>query len=223
MDRLEFRMRASAKDEWQRIRPRSETWGLRAVPLRAGSKLWQVPVPVFAVGAILTLYAIQMGTAPAVHGVAVVGSRILLIEDVSGSMDEDGIPDELKREKEILRNALVPNEVQVDGFGAISSGSDNLRTALEQSLPNNQGLDAVYFLSDFHPETKDWDCDDAAGVEEVRRLVRAAGVRLYLSSVGMLPSPGLLAVARESGGGLIGARTPEDSTAARTETCGTQL
>jgi len=217
MDQLEFKVESFARDEWERRKNRTgRHW--RTLSLRIGSSVLQISFPLFVAGVAILAYVFLAQSAPRVHGVSVVGSRILLVQDKSGSMDEETT--EVNRQIAILRHFLDPNISAIEGFGTISTGSDNLRTALEERLSQSRSFDAVYVLSDFYPIDKPIDCDDAAGLERVRQLVHDSGVRLYLSTVRMQPSQALLDIARQSGGGLIGVRAPEDNRASQAAVCG---
>ncbi len=216
-DQLEFKVESFAKEEWERRLNRTgRHW--QTLRLRIGSRVLQVSFPLFVAGVAVLAYVFLAQTAPRVHGVAVIGSRILLVLDNSGSMGSEST--EVNRQIATLRNSLSPNVATVNGFGTISTGSDNLRTALEQRLSQSRAFDAIYVLSDFYPIDKPIDCDDAAGLARVRQLVRGSGVRVYLSTVRMMPSPALLAIARDSGGGLIGVQSPQDNRAQQAAACG---
>jgi hypothetical protein len=216
-DQLEFKVESFTRDEWERRKIRTgRHW--QTLRLRVGSKVLQISFPLFVAGVAILAYVFLAQSAPHVHGVPVVGSRILLVLDSSGSMGSESA--EVNRQIATLRNSLSPNVSTVDGFGTISTGADNLRTALEQRLSQPRTFDAVYVLSDFYPIDKPIDCDDAAGLERVRQLVRSSGVRVYLSTVRMMPSPALLALARESGGGLIGVQLPQNNRVQQAAVCG---
>jgi hypothetical protein len=222
MDRLEFRIHSPARQDWPRhrfLRRDGGTWWSRGgFGFEIGAKTIPIPPPALLAGIFLAAPLLFNAMAPRVNGVAVEGNRILFVEDVSGSMSSS--QPELARQKALLKNTLVPGGVNVNGFGVISTGSENLRSALESALPARKDIDAVYFFSDFYPATPEWDCDDAPGLDRFRRLIRQTGVRLYLSTVNRMPSPGLLAIARESGGGLTGASAPAESAQLRATVCG---
>jgi hypothetical protein len=221
MDGLEFRIDAFANDEWERSRYHSrggDSWWRRK--LRFGSAPSARHLPMLACVAVVALgaYVVLVKSAPRLNGAPIAGSRILMVQDDSSSLGL--VTDEVSRQISILRNSLDPQISKVEGFGTLSTGRDNLRTVLEEKLPQMRGFDAVYVVSDFYPTDRGVDCDDAAGLERVRELIRHSGVRLYLSTVRMMPSPALLAIARESGGGLIGVQSPQDSASAQASVCG---
>jgi hypothetical protein len=206
MGRLRFRTVSVTENQWRRIRRRIEprAWGAGA------------GVPTLCAGVLAVLGMFAPGSA--VNGVNVQGSRILVVEDTSGSMNS--FTGELARQKSLLGNALFERSPKIDGFGVISTGAQsNLLHVLERELPARRGVDTVFVFSDFRPGTADWDCNDLAGLGEFRRLIRSAGVRLYLSTVNMLPSNGLIAIARESGGGLAGLAGAAASLDARRGMC----
>jgi len=216
---LESRVESFAKDEWERRLNRTgRHW--RSLRLRIGSKVLQISFPLLVAGVAVLAYVFLAQTAPRVHGVAVVGHRILLVLDNRSSMSAQSA--EVNRQIAALRASLSASVFTVNGFGTHSSGSDNLRAVLEQKLAQPRTFDAVYVLSDFNPIDKPTDCDDAAGLDRVRQLVRSSGVRFYLSTVRTMPPPALLAIARESGGGLIGVQSPEDNRAQQAAVCGAQ-
>lgn len=217
VDQLELKVESFAKEEWERRLNRTgRHW--QTLRLRIGSKVLHVSFPLFVAGVAILAYVFLAQTAPRMHGVAVVGSRILLVLDSSSSMSSENA--EVNRQIAALRTSLDPTVSTVSGFGTVSTGYDNLRTALEQKLSQPRTVDAVYVLSDFYPIDKPIDCDDTAGLERVRQLIRHSGVRLYLSTVRMMPPPALIAIARESGGGLIGVESPLDNRTQQTAICG---
>jgi len=216
-EQLASRVELFAQDEWERSLNRTgRHW--RSLRLRIGSRVLQVSFPVIVAMVALLAYLLLAQSAPRVHGVAVVGHRILLVLDGRIAMSRDSA--EVNRQIAALRTSLSPKTATIKGFGTHSGGLDNLRTALEQRLAQSRAYDAVYVLSDFYPTDKPSDCDDAAGLDRVRQLVRSSGVRVYLSTVHMMPPPALVALARESGGGLIGVPRPEDNRAQQAAVCG---
>ena len=218
-DQLESRVESFAKEEWERRLNRTgRHW--QTLRLHIGSRVLHISFPLFVAGVAVLAYVFLAQTAPRVHGVAIVGHRILLILDNRRSMSAEGA--EVDRQISTLRTSLSAHVFTVNGFGAISTGSDNLRAVLEQKLSQPHTYDAVYVLSDFNPIDKPTDCDDAAGLERVRQLVRSSGVRMYLSTVRTMPSAALLSIARESGGGLIGVQSPEDNRTRQAAVCGAQ-
>jgi hypothetical protein len=76
-----------------------------------------------------------------------------------------------------------------------------LPASLADELPKHPGVDAVYVFSSFAQAS------DPARLAELRALVRKNGIRLYLHTVDQPPSPALLAIAKESGGGLLNPST----------------
>jgi hypothetical protein len=83
----------------------------------------------------------------------------------------------------------------LDQLGAKIGGT--LPASLADELPKHPGVDAVYIFSSFAQAS------DPARLAELQALVRKNGVRLYLHTVDQPPSPALLAIAKESGGGLL--------------------
>ncbi len=151
-----------------------------------------------------------------VDGVAVAGSHILVVQDNSGSVGDPN--SELERQKALLGTS-VARLVKGVGFGVSSAHAATLLYVLEQSIPAEAGVDTVYVFSDFAPATAEYDCNDSAGPDGLRRLIRESKVLLYLSTVNMTPSSGMVAIARESGGGVPGIPSPADGPAARQKVC----
>jgi hypothetical protein len=239
VDRLDFHTNPVNREQLRRIKSRLESSGRRqsrSVRLAFGSNAISLRAPLLWLGGALLVAAALVTPTVRVNGVAVQGSRILALEDRSGSMNEGGKQDELTLQKAQLGRSLSEGESTICGFGVAAAGGDsevpptnctvvaadaNLLHVLLHELPARRGADTVYVFSDFRPETTTWDCNDDAGLSEFRQLIRSTGVRLYLSTVDMLPSPGLLAIARDSGGALLGAATAVDSTQVRHSFCGT--
>lgn len=210
MDRLDFRTRPFAESQWRRLRARSRTTAARFRGL---------PPPAIAIGVAIAVLAADGGIvvpATRVNGVPVAGNHILVVQDNSGSVGDPN--PELERQK-VLLGTSVSGLVKVVGFGVSSAGAANLLHVLEDAIPAQGAVDTVYVFSDFAPFTPEYDCNDFAGLERVQRLIRQHHVRLYLSTVNMMPSQGLIAVARESGGDVLGIPSPADSLAARQNLC----
>ena len=235
MSRIEFHIHSPDNDQWQRLKddltkPKS---GLDWTPIRRalvrvplGRALLGLPVSV-TTGIGVVVFAAWSGVfgPTQIHGVSIHGTHILILIDATSSMSEDGIPDEVKRQMASLKPSVFA-VADTFAFGVSSAGYNNYRGyasnllyTLSHQLPSHREVDSVYVVSDFHPEEAGADCDNRAGLVQFRELIKKSQVRLYLSSVYMLPSPGLLAIAEESGGGLI-ARSAKSSAAARLEFCG---
>lgn len=223
MDRFEFRTNSVTRDQWRRINRRLNRGpggpSLRG-RWRAGAGIGGAPLPLaipILCGVLLIAAGIDKPGA-VVNGVTVQGSHILVVEDISGSMGSS--QGELARQKARFGGTLFEGSLTINGFGAGSGGDgSNLLHVLQGALPARRGVDTVYVFSDFQPGTASWDCNDLEGLAQFRELIRRAGVRLYLSTVNMLPSAGLLAIARESGGGLVGLAGAADSLQARRDMC----
>jgi hypothetical protein len=235
MSRIEFHIHSPDGDQWQRLKDHlpEPKGGLDWTPVRSalarvplGRALLRLPVSVTAGVGVVVLAAWSGVFEPTqIHGVSIRGTHILILVDATSSMSEDGIPDELKRQMASLK-ASVLAVADTFAFGVSSVGyhdyrgyASNLLYSLSRQLSAHPEVDSVYVVSDFHPEEAGADCDNRAGLVQFQELIKKSRVRLYLSSVYMLPSPGLLAIAEESGGGLI-ATLAKSSAAARLEFCG---
>ncbi len=224
MDRFEFRTSSVTGDQWRRIKRRlNPGTGPPSLSGRlpgGGAGIAGIPLPLIIpvlCGALVIAAGIGAPNA-VVNGVTITGSHILVVEDVSGSMASS--QEELARQKARFGSALFEGGPKMDGFGVMSTGENsNLLHVLQRELPARRGVDTVYVFSDFQPGTASWDCNDLAGLAQLRQLIRSAGVRLYLSTVNMLPSRGLLSIARESDGGLVGLAGAADSLQARRDMC----
>jgi len=209
MDRLEFRTGSLTRDRWERLKARSA----------GGSLPWIVP-------AVLVVSIIGNGVPGSispvrVNGDSVEGHRILLLRDDSESMNQHD--SELQKQKAALSSVVV-REVTMKGFGVITYGTYsnlNLLATATRELADANEFDTVYVLSDFEPYTFGVDCDDRAGLLAFRSLLHGHRLRLYLSTVSMRPTEGLLEIANESGGGLIGLGSPTNSAALRGPLCTT--
>jgi len=221
MDRLEFHINSPTGEECRRLKSRlkrgRDLWS-RSVGLPLGGAGGSLPLPALLLCGALVIAAGMGGSTILVNGVPIQGSHILVVEDVSGSMGSSQV--ELARQKAQFGSSLFEGESQVWGFGVVSSGDDsNLLHVLQHDLPAKRGVDTVYVFSDFEPIDYGIDCNDLAGLDQFRQLIRSAPVRLYLSTVNMLPSSGLLAIAKESGGGLLSAARAQDSLQDRRRVC----
>src|SRR5262249_13155747 len=124
-DQLESKVESFAKEEWERKLNRTgRHW--QTLRLHIGSGVLQISFPLFVAGAAVLAYVFLAQTAPRVHGVAIVGHRILLVLDHRSSMSSESA--EIDRQIAALRRSLSPNISTVNGFGTLSTGHDNLRT-----------------------------------------------------------------------------------------------
>lgn len=221
MDRMEFRISQMPASEYRRLKSRAKVLSNATVRLPRGDRLL-VWLPILVVAAVVTLLAPwEPATARVqVLGVPIRASHILLLVDRTGSMDEDGKPAMFNAQKTALQAVIpVTEEDTITAFGVSAQGyAANLLNQSKQHLTTPNGVDALYVISDFHPEDEKADCDDGPGIGEFRRLIAQSRVRLYLSSVEMQPSADLRVIAEESGGGVIG-QGLLSSADARRQTC----
>jgi len=217
MDRMEFRISRLSETKWRRIKSRAKS----ASNGQLGG-LTPLGAAVFVVAAGAALLPPSDSAMPRVQvlGAPIRASHILLMVDVTSSMEDGDKPEKLRQQEAALAAIPVSEKDDITAFGISAQGRDgNLLNRLAPHLKSRGGVDAVYVISDFHPEDQGADCDDGAGIGRFRRLIRQSGVRLYLSSVEMQPSADLQAIAEESGGGVIGQRL-QSSSDARREICG---
>ncbi|HKR61079.1 MAG TPA: hypothetical protein VJS64_15270 [Pyrinomonadaceae bacterium] len=130
--------------------------------------------------------------------------EVIVLPDQSGSMSDkqarlQALIDRLKQ-----RNIDTDNQFATDGGGFSSQGPDNNSLhRLETALQAHPGADAIFVFSDFSSSDYGADVHDDAGLNRLRQLVTEQPRRLYLGTVAELPPERLVAIARQSGGGLI--------------------
>jgi hypothetical protein len=141
------------------------------------------------------------------------GRNLMVVVDNSSSMtDNKDRQARLKTQREQLKAAgvAINRDLTSIGFGLSPSGAaTNLLYSLRQELSENPPLDTIYFFSDFDPGTYGIgpnDLCDQAGYEELRGMLWKYRLRLYLSTVAEKPSAEFVALARESGGGVVNSR-----------------
>jgi hypothetical protein len=154
------------------------------------------------------VYSASSKPMVSIAGTPVTATRVLVLRDVSGSMANTG-PTLARQMATALAGGIgVVEEVPTRGFGFSPAGwDDNALKPLERVLPGLD-VDAVYLFSDFDNQTGGLDDSDAAGLDRLRSLLDANGIRLYLATVRLDPDPALVQVAVESGGGVVGANGP---------------
>jgi hypothetical protein len=155
------------------------------------------------VGAVASSNRDLASTARAamVFGTEVVGDRVLVLVDDSGSMSgtEDAVQAQLTR----LRAAGIElsHRTTIPGFALSVTDSYAVAPALIQGMAADRAIDMVYVLSDF--SAGDDQANDAASIALVARLLRERRARVYWASVRDVPAPVYYDVARESGGAVI--------------------
>jgi hypothetical protein len=141
--------------------------------------------------------------AVAIDGGIIVGDRIAIIRDDSGSM----IPERPLLDRHITSfqaNGMTTEITGVDGFGVSRVDIGNsLLYAVNQRLQAASKPTTIYAFSDFEQTTADFWRSDAEGYRQLREMLAEHGVRFYLGTVRYPPSAELLEIARASGGGLL--------------------
>ena len=171
-------------------------------PPRAPSFL--LPLVVLGVaGAVTTSNRSFAPTARAatVFGTEVVGNRVLVLVDDSGSMG--GTADAVQAQLTRLRAAGidVSSRAAIPGFAVSVTDPYAMVPALAQRLAADRAIDTVYVISDF--SAGDDAANDPGSIALVTRLARERRARIYWSSVRDAPAAAYYAIARESGGAVI--------------------
>jgi hypothetical protein len=163
---------------------------------------------VYGVGLVLPRIAAIFSARPraVIHGEVFSGKRVVLVRDVSGSMKEPAVEDNLKKQVENLKAAgmTLYETPGAYGFGVSSANtSNNLLRQIEDATREHPDLDTIYAFSDFELTRDAYWQSDPAGYERLARLLAERGVRLYLGTVKFRPPEELAQIARGSGGSLI--------------------
>ena len=121
----------------------------------------------------------------------VVGTRVLVLYDVSPSMSDD------VEARDGMIRALREGGLPVEGVGVNTGGVDStLMSALTQHYA--PGMDALFFFSDFR--------DGDPSVQELHDFVSDKGLRFYVGTVEHDPGAEILAVVGDTGGAFIDQR-----------------
>jgi hypothetical protein len=134
---------------------------------------------------------------------AVVARTVLVLRDVSGSMDGTEAALATQTQAALAAGVRVAADVRTVGFGMSPAGDPgNALRTLERVLRHVEA-DAVYVFSDFDNQTGSYDDADAEGLARLEALLVAERMRLYLATVRLDPDPRLVEIATASGGGVI--------------------
>lgn len=205
MAQLIFRIDRITRSRWKRLHRLTQ-------PSNAGAKIaaWLVAggISAYGIGVVLpNMAGIVSGSHSAViHGELVIGRHVVLVRDTSGSMNEPTRQENLKNQIYSLKAAgiAVDEGGEAKGFGVSSTmGSDNLLHQVEQALQDYPRVDTIYAFSDFEITDAAYWKSHRDGYRRLETILKEHGVRLYLSTVRYPPPPELVAIARQSGGGLI--------------------
>jgi hypothetical protein len=198
----EFRIRGLDEQSIRRPRQRApQTWTSIVVPVVAA--VWLAGS---SPGTVAPDVPVEVGAADSSEpGSVVLGSRVLIVADNSGSMRNDTrrirVRDEQVASLSRAHN-VVGDLVWTDGW-AISSRKPRFSflQPLEDAVAREQAVEAVYFISDF--DVSDDVDNDMEGLQRLRGLLGDRHIRLYLSTVNQpVPAP-YAQLAGESGGLVI--------------------
>lgn len=205
MARLVFRIDGVTRGRWRRLRRLSR-------PSNAGAAIagWLAAgvVGLYGLGALVpNMVAVLSGSPSAViRGELLIAKHVVLIRDISGSMNVPARQENLKNQTERLKASgiTVDEGGGALGFGvSVTKDPDNLLHRIEQALGAYPQADAIYAFSDFEITDNGYWQSDREGHRQLESILAARRVRLYLGTVKYPPPPELLAIARQSGGGLI--------------------
>lgn len=136
--------------------------------------------------------------------------KVLLLVDESGSMNKWQAPLAAHLAQLDTAGIEISHRVPMMGGGVGATGANkrelgrNLLFSLESGLKDGPQVDAIYVFSDFEPSSQvEWTDSDAGGYRRLHELVKNAGLRLYVGSVGEPPSGQLTRIATDSRGGVI--------------------
>jgi hypothetical protein len=160
-------------------------------------------VLVVAAVAAAIVYSMDMRPTADIADTPVVASRVLVLRDTSGSMDNTGPILANQMRAALVAGIEVVASVETKGFGFSAAGDGtNALLTLTRVLPGLD-VDALYLFSDYDNQTGSLDNLDADGLMRLERLLADRRIRLYLATVRHTPEPALVAAAVRSGGGVI--------------------
>ena len=215
MSRLEIHIRGVTRERLESRRDQSR----QASPLggtRAGQWLRDKP----AGPSILRLspFGLAIASVAVVGGVLYISTPVALIGDVPVRgrhvlfLADDPLQNAANARIDLLTRAGMSVERagarnvarrSTGGFvGALNQIDDLIAASdapsrVSQELAQHPDVDAVYVMSNFSGS------DDRDRPAQLQALIRKNGVRLYLDTADKQPSPELLALAKESGGGVL--------------------
>ena len=163
---------------------------------------------IYGLGMLLpNMVAVLSGSPSAViRGQLLIAKHVVLIRDVSGSMNEPARQKNLASQIERLKASgiTVDEGGGTQGFGvSVTKHPENLFHRVAQALRAHPQVDLVYAFSDFELTGAGYWQSDAEGYRQLEKILVSQRARLYLGTVKYPPPPELLALARRSGGGLI--------------------
>jgi hypothetical protein len=200
-----FRIKGITRSRWERLHR-------LAHPSNTGVRImaWLVVggISVYGVGVVLpNIAAIVSGSPSAIiSGGLFIGKHVVLVRDISGSMNEPMRQENLKHQIDRLKaSGMAIDEARgALGFGTSrTTDSNNLLHQVEQALQTYPDADAIYAFSDFEITGAQYWQSDRDGYLRLETILTDHGVRLYLSTVVNPPPNELVAIARQSGGSLI--------------------
>jgi hypothetical protein len=135
-------------------------------------------------------------------GAVVLGDRVLILADNSGSMS--GEPTRIRDEQvaSLRRAHNVLGDTVMTGGWAISARAPgySFLQPLEEALARNSDVQSIYLISDF--AAGDDADNDIAGRIRLQTLLRDRGLRLYLATANR-PVPAVYAQLALESGGLV--------------------
>jgi len=190
MDRLIFRIKGLTKGKVKRLRrlpkpPGNLPFGLSGKAL----VLWTLALVVAY--ALLGPPSVKIGDK---DGVWIKANRVLVLVDTSGSMNSYVVRKDEALAK--LNAAGISTEDQVSIGG---SASDILGTIIRE-LAKRPKVEAIWMVSDFFDGSDLVNGNDRQRYEQLLRLLRRRGIKLYLSTVARTPPPDHIEAVRASGG-----------------------
>lgn len=172
---------------------------------RAGHIALTPIVAVVLVGAVLPVRQLDGPTHVArVHATDIRADRVVVLVDGSGSMA--GTDQNVQSQLDQLRAAgiSIANRVNIPGFAISFTDAYSLLGILLERVAANPSADTVYVISDF--SQGDHDANEPVAYERLRTVLRERRLRLYWATVRDAPLPIYYAIARQSGGDVIGAQ-----------------
>jgi len=190
MDRLEFRINGLTKGKVKRLRRLLQPPGNLPFGL-SGKALFLWPLALVVAYALLGPPSVKIGDK---GGVWIKANKVLVLVDTSGSMDSYVVRKDEALAK--LHSAGISTEDQVP----IGGSASYILETITRELAKRPQVGAIWMVSDFLDGSDLVSGNDKRRYEQLLRLLRQRGIKLYLSTVAKAPPPDHIEAVRASGG-----------------------
>jgi hypothetical protein len=196
--RLELRITGLREDDLRRWRRRHAGVGATVLPILFGSARRLIATSAVVVTSVWAVRTAVPHVEVAQSGEMVRGRRVLLVQDLSGSMDQYQavVAARLATLRDAGMYSAVGCTLGNDEFGDLM--------ACAETIGRDVDVDGVYIFADF--DAGDWTYTPD-GLRRVAQELESRGVRVYLETVRDDPHPVLRTLAENSGGTVIRAPT----------------